>query len=255
MLQNKESRALGVLDNDVRRQILRHLVREPHYSLQLAQLLGVSQQAIVKHLKVLEEAEFVISERIPSEKGGPPRKVYSVTESFQLQVVVGPDIFMIEHRKLPQKRHNELQQYLPDDVRRITDKLEKKKPMVQEVIDGLARIDEEIEILGKRRDALLSARQHLRTKAHPTVDKLPEYHERTVMHHVLDEPNMSLDPKVLSNLLSVNTSEIESVLDAIQSRIMVNLSMKSDAVLAGRPSTNLPWWMAKGGGKKGSGPF
>ena len=255
MSGNDESRALGVLDNQVRRQILKHLVREPHYPLQLAQLLGVSQQAIVKHLKVLEEAEFVMSERIPSEKGGPPRKVYSVTQSFQLQVVVGPDIFLIEHRKLPHKRHKELEQHLPEDVRKIAEKLEKKKPMVQEVIEGLARIDEEIEALGKQRDALLSARQHIRTKAHSTVDELPEYEERTLMHHVLDEPGVSLDPNIISNMLSVNTSEIESVLNAIQSRIMVDLSLKSDAVLAGRPSTNLPWWMAKGGGRKGSGPF
>ena len=65
MSEQDESRALGVLDNRVRRQILKHLVREPHYPLQLAQLLDVSQQAIVKHLKVLEDADFVISERIP----------------------------------------------------------------------------------------------------------------------------------------------------------------------------------------------
>ena len=255
MSEQDENRALGVLDNRVRRQILKHLVREPHYPLQLAQLLDVSQQAIVKHLKVLEDADFVISERIPSEKGGPPRKVYSVTQSFQLQVVVGPDIFLIEHRRLPHQRHKELEQHLPENVKKITEKLEKKAPMVQEVIDGLMRIDEEIEALGKRRDALLSARQHIRTKAHSTVDELHEYEERNLIHHVLDEPGVSLDPNVVSNMLSVNASEIESVLDAIQSRIMVDLSLKSDAVLAGRPSTNLPWWMAKRGGGKGSGPF
>ena len=255
MTENDEGRALSVLDNQVRRQILRYLVREPHYPLQLAQLLGVSQQAIVKHLKVLEDAGFVMSDRIPSEKGGPPRKVYSVTQSFQLQVVVGPDIFLIEHRKLPHTRHKELEQYLPDNVRRIAERLERKTPVVQEVIEGLARIDKEIEALGRQRDALLSARQHIRTKAHSAVDDLPEYAERKLMHHVLDEPGMSLDPAVLSNMLSVNTSEIESVLDAIQSRIMVNLSVRSDAVLAGRPSTNLPWWMAKSGDQKDSGPF
>ncbi|MBG16954.1 MAG: hypothetical protein CMB77_01160 [Euryarchaeota archaeon] len=255
MSEQDESRALGVLDNRVRRQILKHLVREPHYPLQLAQLLDVSQQAIVKHLKVLEEANFVMSERIPSEKGGPPRKVYSVTQSFQLQVVVGPDIFLIEHRSLPHRRHKELEQHLPDNIKRITENLEKKKPMVQEVIDSLARIDEEIEALGKRRDALLSVRQHIRTKAHSTVDELPVYEERNLIHHVLDQPGTSLDPNVVSNMLSVNASEIESALDAIQSRIMVELSLKSDAVLAGRPSANLPWWMVKRGRERKSGPF
>ena len=51
--------ALSILENRTRRSILEHLVREAHYPLQLAELLGVSQQAIMKHLKVLEDAGFV----------------------------------------------------------------------------------------------------------------------------------------------------------------------------------------------------
>ena len=61
--------ALTILENPTRRQILRKLVKEPHYSLQISELLDVSQQAVVKHLKVLEEAGFVDSEKVPSEKG------------------------------------------------------------------------------------------------------------------------------------------------------------------------------------------
>ena len=48
--------SLSILENPTRRSILRHLVKEPHYPLQLSELLDVSQQAVVKHLKVLEEA-------------------------------------------------------------------------------------------------------------------------------------------------------------------------------------------------------
>ena len=46
--------SLSILENTTRRAILRHLVKEPHYPLQLSELLDVSQQAVVKHLKVLE---------------------------------------------------------------------------------------------------------------------------------------------------------------------------------------------------------
>ena len=62
--------ALSILENPTRRQILKRLVKEPHYPLQLSELLDVSQQAVVKHLKVLEESGFVDSERMPSERGG-----------------------------------------------------------------------------------------------------------------------------------------------------------------------------------------
>ena len=63
--------SLSILENPTRRSILRHLVKEPHYPLQLSELLDVSQQAVVKHLKVLEEAGFVDSEMKKSDKGGP----------------------------------------------------------------------------------------------------------------------------------------------------------------------------------------
>ena len=74
--------ALDILSNDTRREILKRLVREPHYPLQLASQLDVSQQAVVKHLNVLEEAGFVDSEKVASEKGGPPKRIYSVKQSF-----------------------------------------------------------------------------------------------------------------------------------------------------------------------------
>ena len=77
--------AMSILESSTRRDILKFLVKEPHYPLQLSEMLDVSQQAVMKHLKVLEEAGFVDSDKIPSEKGGPPRKVYTVNQSFSLR--------------------------------------------------------------------------------------------------------------------------------------------------------------------------
>ena len=56
--------ALNILENKARRDILRRLAKEPHYPLQLSELLDISQQAVVKHLRVLEENGFVESEKI-----------------------------------------------------------------------------------------------------------------------------------------------------------------------------------------------
>lgn len=78
---------LSILENTTRRQILMLLVKEPHYPLQISELIGVSQQAVVKHLKVLEKADFVNSEIVASEKGGPPKKMYKVEQSDRKSVV------------------------------------------------------------------------------------------------------------------------------------------------------------------------
>ena len=75
-------RSLMLLQNKTRRSILERLVREPHYPMQLAELIGVSQQAIVKHLKELEQGNLVEKMKVPSEKGGPPRTIFRVCEAF-----------------------------------------------------------------------------------------------------------------------------------------------------------------------------
>ena len=44
-------KTLNLLQNKTRRLILERLVREPHYPMQLAELIGISQQAIMKNLR------------------------------------------------------------------------------------------------------------------------------------------------------------------------------------------------------------
>ena len=81
--------ALNILENPTRRDILRHLVKEPHYPLQLSELLEVSQQAVVKHLRVLEEAGFVDSESKKSDKEGPLERFTGLINHFLLGLILG----------------------------------------------------------------------------------------------------------------------------------------------------------------------
>ena len=78
--------ALYLLQNKTRRQILERLAREPHYPMQLSELIGVSQPAVVKHLKELEKGGMVSKNKVPSEKGGPPRTIYAVEKAMSIQV-------------------------------------------------------------------------------------------------------------------------------------------------------------------------
>jgi DNA-binding transcriptional ArsR family regulator len=84
---------LAVLENPIRRRILKKLSTDTNYPLQLARELNVSQQAIMKHLKVLEDADFVSSVEEPSDKGGPPRKVYVPTKRFSIRIDLGPNTY------------------------------------------------------------------------------------------------------------------------------------------------------------------
>jgi len=84
---------LSVLENPIRRRILKKLSTDTNYPLQLARELHVSQQAIMKHLKVLEDADFVSSVEEPSTRGGPPRKAYVPTRRFSVRIDLGPSTY------------------------------------------------------------------------------------------------------------------------------------------------------------------
>ena len=84
---------LSVIENPTRRRILRKLSTDTNYPLQLSRELNISQQAIMKHLVVLENAGFVKSFEEKSDRGGPPRKVYEPRRKFSIRIDIGPNTY------------------------------------------------------------------------------------------------------------------------------------------------------------------
>ena len=154
--------SLSILENPTRREILRYLVKEPHYPLQLSDLLDVSQQAVVKHLKVLENAGFVDSEAKKSDKGGPPRKVYRVNQSFSIRLDLGPDLFRAEHRKIPRGGAMKLSGSIPDELSGVVGKIGTRRamPMV-DAMGILAELDTALERVDRERDAIIALHQQV----------------------------------------------------------------------------------------------
>ena len=77
---------LDVLGNETRRRILRFLADEPRYFIQLSKDLGVSQQAVLKHLEILEKFGFVTSFEKESEFAAPNRKYFELNRSCMLAI-------------------------------------------------------------------------------------------------------------------------------------------------------------------------
>ena len=69
--------ALQVMENPVRRKIIKRLSQEPAYALQLSKELGLGQPLVAKHLATMENAGLVksVAEDSPN---GPRRKLYSL---------------------------------------------------------------------------------------------------------------------------------------------------------------------------------
>ncbi len=222
--------ALTILENPTRRQILRKLVKEPHYSLQLSELLDVSQQAVVKHLKVLEEAGFVDSEKVPSEKGGPPAKMYRVNQSFSLRLDLGPDLFRAEHRKMPPGGPMRLSNRLPDELDSVVDRLgtRRKIPM------------------GEAMGILIALHQQVMRKVSPSIsEESGTYEERQLAHAMMNEPRRPLDLDAFSQGLRIRSDDAEKMMGEIRERLLREFASGQGSLVAAREGTPLPWWLAR----------
>ena len=239
--------ALAILENPTRRQILRRLVKEPHYPLQLSEFLDVSQQAVVKHLKVLEESEFVDSERVPSEKGGPPKKMYRVDQSFSLRLDLGPDLFRAEHRKIPAGGPMRLSHRLPRELDSVVDRLgtRRKLPMV-EAIGILAELDSALERIDEHRDAVIALHQQVKRKVSPSISEHSEsYEERQLAHAIMNQPRRPLDLDIFSQGLRIQSMRAEEMMESLRERLMRDFAASQGSLVAAREGTPLPWWLAR----------
>mgnify|MGYP001208313838 FL=1 len=239
--------ALDILENKARRQILKRLAKEPHYPLQLAELLDISQQAVVKHLRVLEGAGFVDSQKVPSEKGGPPKKMYTVNQSFSVRLDLGPNLFRAEYRNMPRGGAMRLSSRLPGGLGNVVEKIgtRRKLPMV-EAMGMLSDMDYALERIDEQRDAIIALHQQVMQKVAPEIDDSSEsYEERQLAHAMLNQPRRPLDLDLFSQGLRIQSMHAEQMMEGLRERLLRDFANHSGSLVAAREGTPLPWWLVK----------
>src|ERR687892_2750014 len=88
---------LDVLGNETRRRILNLISHEPMYFNQLAKEIQTGQQAILRHVKILEDSGLIKSYSMRSDLGAPDRKYYRVNSSFNISISVSNDNFTVRN--------------------------------------------------------------------------------------------------------------------------------------------------------------
>jgi ArsR family transcriptional regulator len=185
---------LRVLENPTRRKILERLARESHYPLQLSKELGVSQQAVVKHLRALEEAGLVMSSEEKSDLGGPNRRAYRAKQYFSVQIDVGPSLFQAMMRP-PGQATSRVPEYgwAEEALRRAREEKDPRR-RVRLVADAIRRVNREVHALEERRSYLLKVKDAAMREAQGSVeDVLGNYEERQVLYFFLEEGGPTLD--------------------------------------------------------------
>ncbi|MBI0584835.1 MAG: helix-turn-helix domain-containing protein [Methanomassiliicoccus sp.] len=185
---------LSVIENPARRRILEALVREPHYPLQLSKELGMSQQAVMKHLKVLEAYGLVKSFREESDLGGPMRHRYYPAVNFTIVVDLGTNIFRAQ---LTTRKHDPA---LPEG------RSEDVAARAGELRERMAAIDGKLMELQRERERLIEEKESIMDEVGRMMADLPDYQMRMAMYEFISRPD--LDPEGIVREMSARDEAV-----------------------------------------------
>ena len=96
---------LDIIGNSTRRRILAVLSQEPMYFNQLSKEIGIGQQSILRHMRVLEDSGIITSYAERSDLGAPDRKYYKLNSAFSLTISISEDTFGIKNRSIVESRY------------------------------------------------------------------------------------------------------------------------------------------------------
>ncbi|MCI4434091.1 MAG: helix-turn-helix domain-containing protein [Thermoplasmata archaeon] len=149
---------LSAIENRTRREILSRLIHGEVYPLQLSRELGISQQAVMKHLYILEKTNIVRMRGIEKSEIGPNRKIYSLDESFILNIYLTPYFFDIRKREINNYDENIgnvddpilMLKKIDEEIEELEEKIAQKisiKKKILSIIDNeiIPRMDSDIE--------------------------------------------------------------------------------------------------------------
>tara|TARA_B100000929_G_scaffold229926_1_gene186329 strand:+ start:212 stop:871 length:660 start_codon:yes stop_codon:yes gene_type:complete len=204
-----------LLENPTRRRILQLLSVERLYPLQLSREIDVTQQAVVKHLRILEQHGLVKSRDEPSSRG-PNRRVYNASREVSLHIDIGPSTYK-------QKAETDFDiSNLSEKNRRVLDAVAESRDMNSKArMDLLSRVSEDlrksIKDVEDERRCLMALVGELNREIISTAQSAEcTYEERRLLHHILHNKDYTIEGAAAS--LGLREAEVRLVLESLQNR-------------------------------------
>jgi ArsR family transcriptional regulator len=218
---------LEVLGNDTRRRILQLLADEPRYFIQLSKDLGVSQQAVLKHLEVLERNGFVSSFDKDSDFAAPKRKYYQLNRSCMLAIGITRDAVQFVFHDIPQEsaRSKVLQPGFKTLQRQLLELEQESDPSkILNLSDSLLKeINAKLTELANTEIALLRLRQSITRTAHEAIrNAFDQDLQRQILYSTIGEEKRP-DVDELSEMLDAREREVSQALKALRQRLQNNI--------------------------------
>jgi ArsR family transcriptional regulator len=209
---------LDIIGNNTRRKILATLAREPMYFNQLAKEISIGQQAIIRHMKTLEDMGLIESYAEKSNLGAPDRKYYRLNSSFSLTICLSEDAFSIKSHKIEQYRHEEFDKFYKEyDLLAQEDDEE----TLNQLQTNLTKIEMEISNLDSRLNDLRALKQLIVSRLHKIAkDNFEEEFERKILHTIAGESPKSVAE--LANRLNEKQSNVTKTLHRMNKKLYGN---------------------------------
>ena len=209
---------LDIIGNNTRRKILATLAREPMYFNQLAKEISIGQQAILRHMKTLEDIGLIESYAEKSNLGAPDRKYYRLSSSFSLTICLSDDAFSIENHKIEQYRYKESDKFYEEyDLLAQEDDGE----TLNQLQSNLTKIEMEISNLDSRLNDLRALKQLIVSRLHKIAkDNFEEEFERKILHTIAGESPKSVSE--LANRLNEKQSNVTKTLHRMNKKLYGN---------------------------------
>ena len=208
---------LQVIENPVRRRIIKRLSREPGYALQLSKELGLGQPLVAKHLTIMERAGLVTSAS-ESSSSGPRRKRYSLARNVSITLDVAPNLFIERgtafepHAPVGRgtQRATEALRSRVQDATKARDDRERLSLLSEALKDVDARMNE----VDEERMELLEIRNQAMQEAATIAVKLEELDKRRVLFHILDEHDSEAGS--ISESLNIRELAVKTILEELE---------------------------------------
>lgn len=207
---------LQVIENPVRRRMIKRLSQQPAYALQLSKELGLGQPLVAKHLAVMEDVGLVTSV-MESSPSGPKRKRYSLSKGVSITMDVGPNLFIEKAVPFEAKPPKEKQGRAGGELRnRVQGALERAddKEKLSRLAEVLGDVDERMQEMEEERVELLGVRNQAMREAARVANKLDELDKRRVLFHILDEHDREVGS--ISESLNLRELSVKAILEELE---------------------------------------
>jgi ArsR family transcriptional regulator len=177
---------LQVLENPIRRRIVKRLSHGPSYPLQLSKELGLGQPLVAKHLAMMERAGVVTSE-MESSPRAPKRRNYSLAKSVSITLDMAPNLFVQRGFAFGTVKGRAISGEASSLIAVVSRISESDKRAVASLAKVLKGLDEKLDEIDKERAALLYVRNMAMDTASEAIKAVRDADQRRVIYKVLEE--------------------------------------------------------------------